>query len=189
LVEKLNMSIDLMKKKHPEVQIVVVFDEYYDCLRRVPLSLDLYGKISPLFTIGDDPSQVLVISSAHHSVEWKRFLAARFESVDFSFCHDDYPDFRREQQLDQVDVVCDHDQDKLLRRMVEDINIYSANGPSIVFGLCDDPTLKDYAAMINNSMTAKEDNDVELMSSFAHSNSKGVILLSEKYTVGADVKF
>jgi len=43
LVDKLNLSIDQVKKKHADAKIVIIFDEYYDCLRRVPLSVDLYG--------------------------------------------------------------------------------------------------------------------------------------------------
>ena len=123
--------------KANNVNTVVIFDEYYQCLKTKKLALE-NEKLPAVFTVGD--SEKLVVVTGHHSKQFKSFLLRRFDSTDVKFCHDDMPVFKKEKAMDRVRVVTEEDQNVLVAKMVEAIKEANQSGPVIVFLMNQIPT-------------------------------------------------
>lgn len=74
-------------------------------------AIDSVDQMPGIFNVGKKTR--LMLMTGHHSDEFKEFLTKHFKSLKSDFCYDDTPEFKHENSLDGVNVVCEENLDSL----------------------------------------------------------------------------
>lgn len=186
-VKDTSLAQVLKKMRKQNQKPFVIYDEYYSRLKMQSLELDTAGHLSIVHTVGDDCKLAVVVG--HYSKEFKKFLQERFASVDLGLCHDDIPAFYKAQAFDRVQAVCSSDKERLVERMLAEIEQTHKKDPVIVFLLdgIDSSVLKERFG--DDCLVVKDVPTLLQLSKYAEDNAKGIVVLDRQFMIGVDVKF
>ncbi len=165
-----------------------IVDEYYHILRKTPFNLDATNLIPGIFEVGINHD--LVLMTGHYSSQFSEFLPRHFPSLTMDFCYDEMPVFKKESNLNEVQVICDDNVNRLSAKLKAQIEEELSQRPVIVFGKTTDQAFIDSITLPEGiqKLVVTTDDHVKKARKFYQMQRRGLIFMSDDYSIGVDVK-